>query len=127
MTSQDITITELKTISEGVEEEEHDGTECAPVMTTGNYSRGNTVVAEVVAFFRYCRCGKYSRQTCDNNLAQLNSGGIYVPTDGVDIHRDSRCYYAKYPKPIVSRGRTVYVYSLHCVCKHASKTSFYER
>lgn len=127
MTSHDITDTELEKISEGVAEEEHDGTACVPVMKTCKYSRGSTIVGDVVVFFRYCRCGKYNRQTCDNNLAQLNNGGIYVPTDGVDIHRDSRCYYAKDPKPILSRGRTVYVYSLHCVCKHASNTSFYQR
>lgn len=127
MTSHDITDTELKTISEGVEEEEHDDTECAPVKRTGKYSRGTFVVGEIVAFFRYCRCGKYNRQTCENNLKQLSNGGIHLPTDGVDVHRDSRCYYAKDPTPIRSKGKTVYVYSLHCVCKHGSTTSFYKR
>lgn len=126
MTSQDITVTDLEQISEGVEGEEHESTECAPVMKTCKYSRGSFVKGDVVVFFRYCRCGKYNKQTCDNNLAQLNNGGINVPTDGLDIHRDSRCYYAD-PKPIRSKGKTVYVYSLHCVCKHASRTSLYLR
>lgn len=40
MTSHDITITELKTISEGVEEEEPDGTECAPVIQSRKHCRG---------------------------------------------------------------------------------------
>lgn len=126
MTSQDITVTDLEQISEGVEGEEHEGTECAPVMKTCKYSRGSFVKGDVVVFFRYCRCGKYNKQTCHNNLAQLNNGEINVPTDGLDIHRDSRCYYAD-PKPIRSKGKTVYVYSLHCVCKHASRTSLYLR
>lgn len=47
MTSHEITDTELEEISAGVEEEEHDGTDCAPVKRTGRYRS----VSDVVAFF----------------------------------------------------------------------------
>lgn len=51
MTSHDITVTDLERISKGVEGEEHEGTECAPVMETCKYSRGSFVMGDVVAFF----------------------------------------------------------------------------
>lgn len=57
MISYEIIDIELEEISVGVEEEEYDGIDCVFVKRIGRYRS----VSDVVVFFWYCWCGKYSR------------------------------------------------------------------
>lgn len=54
----DIIDIELEEISVGVEEDEYDSIECVFVKRIGRYRRSGS---DVVVFFWYCWCGKYSR------------------------------------------------------------------
>lgn len=131
MNWNDITEHDLVEGSKGVEEEEHDSPRCQPLVENGIYRKGFRAISKVIACFRNCNCGKYSREDCDKVLQQFRTSGIVVPTDGVDIHGDSRCQYFGDPRKKDiwkdQKKETVYIYPLHCKCIKRAKTAMVYR
>lgn len=117
--SNDITDYVLENDSKGVDEETHNGKFCCPKMKIGTYYEGNKEIGSMKFFFRNCKCGKFKKKKCSALLKQFySSGGISLPTDGVDIHRDDAgCYYDEPILQIDNNSQWTYIYSCQCFCK----------
>jgi hypothetical protein len=131
MSWNDITQDTLVRGSIGVEGEEHDSPTCTPLTENGIYIRNSRNIGNLVVCFRNCKCGKYNRAECERVLEQFQISTIPLPTDGVDIHRDHRCYYSDVPQEKIirqgNRQRKVYIFPLHCVCKTRPRTAMLNR